>query len=126
MFKIMVTCKKRKDLSRAEFIDYYENKHLPLARELCPPLYKHRRNYVISDHPFLEAVFGDRTGEEELPFDVISELFFETEEQARTCMAGMQDPAVLDQILKDEAKLYEPGGIRFFVVQVHQSAIPWK
>ena len=127
MFKLIVTCKKREGMPLDEFIDYYENKHLPLARDIFPPVYMHRRNYVLPDHPFYDFLSDDRaTNGSTPPFDCVTEIFFETEEDARTCMSAMRDEEVRKAITADEARLYEPGGINFYVTKVYQSAIPWK
>src|SRR5439155_11830653 len=75
MFKLIVTCRKKAGMPFSEFVDYYENKHLPLARALFPPLAVHRRNYILTDHPFYGFLGMDRLPEGELPFDVVTEIF---------------------------------------------------
>ena len=126
MFKLMITFKRKQGLSLDEFIEYYDTKHLDLARQIMPPTYLHRRNYILTEHPFYDYV-GDNRGDasKEPPFDVISEVFYESEEAARRQMDALFDATIGGQIMEDEKKFVEPGSINFYVVKVHQSSIPW-
>lgn len=56
MFKWIVHIKKKAGMSREAFIDYYENHHLPLCRNLISmPPHIHNRNYLIFDDPMLQV-----------------------------------------------------------------------
>lgn len=126
MFKLVITFKRKKGISLDEFIAYYDTRHLDLAKRIMPPTYMHRRNYILTDHPFYDYV-GDNRGDasKEPPFDVISEVFYESEEAARRQMDALFDEKIGSQIMEDEKNFVEPGSINFYVVKVHQSAIPW-
>ena len=125
MFKLMLTIKKKKGLSRQEFIDYYENQHTVLCRKILPPLEVYRRNYIMNDDPFLAAVGDNRAVDGENDFDVITEAIYTSRTEALASMAALFNGDTRTQIMNDEAKFCEPGGIKFYVVEVHQSAIPW-
>lgn len=127
MFKLIVTCKKKVGMSLDAFIEHYEKTHLPLARDIFPPMYMHQRNYILPDHPFYDFLGDDRTGDgRSPPFDVVTKMFFETEEQARTCLSGMNDAAIRKMIVDDETNLFAPGGINFYVTRTYQTSLPWK
>ena len=126
MFKLIFTLKRKAGLTLEEFIRYYDENHLPLGKRLLSaPIYLHRRNYISYDHPFYEFMGDNRaTSSVEPPFDVITEIFFETEEDARALIAGLsKDPG--RQMLEDEKNFLDTSATRFYVVKVHQSAIPW-
>ena len=123
MFKQVCFFKKRPDMTMEQFIDYYEEKHASLLRELLPPMYIFRRNYLSFDDPMF--AFDGRGGSgDDLDFDVITEVVFSTREEAEALMAVVAKPEVFAKIQADEANFVEPGRARSFVVQVRQSPIP--
>lgn len=127
MFKMIITFKRKAGISREEFMDYYDNRHIPLARKIMPPIDVHRRNYIINDHPFF-AVVGDNRGTDgvEPPFDVISEVIYATQADAEASMRALfESPETSRQIMEDEAHFVEPGSISFYVVETHQTETPW-
>jgi hypothetical protein len=126
MFKLIITIKKKKGMSLEEFMRYYDDQHLVLCRRIMPPLHMHRRNYVLTQHPFYDYVGDGRSSAaQEPPFDVISEVFYENEDQARASMDALFDGETRRQVMEDETHFCEPGGVNFYVVKVHQSALPW-
>jgi hypothetical protein len=125
MFKLILTIKKKKGMSRQEFIDYYEKRHTALCRRILPPLEVYRRNYVSSDDPFLKAIGDSRSTEGENDFDVITEAIYTSRKEAEASMAALFNGDTREQIMNDEANFCEPGGIKLYVVEVHQSSIPW-
>ena len=118
MFKIVLTLKKRADLTRQQFIDYYEGQHTVLVRKLVPlaPLY--RRNFVVDGAEVggIAATTPDAGG-----FDCMTELGFPTRAEAEAHIAAYLDPAIHPIIAADEANFIEPGGLRFYIMEVYQS-----
>jgi hypothetical protein len=125
MCKLMLTIKKKKGMSRQAFIDYYENQHAVLCRKSLPPLEVYRRNYVTNTDPFLKAIGDNRSPEGENDFDVITEAIYTSRKEAETSMAALFNGNTREQIMNDEANFCEPADIKFYVVEVHQSSIPW-
>jgi hypothetical protein len=128
MYKLIFTIKKKAGLSRAEFIDYYENKHAPLVRRLFPPVAEYRRNYIMTEGPAVDAVYngpatdpvygGDNPQDTLVSdFDVITEVLFDDLEQLKANMGAMDDPEIFRQIRGDEPNLFEPGGTKFYIVE---------
>jgi EthD domain len=124
LFKLILTIKKKRGTSLEQFMNYYDQKHVPLLKNIMPPLELHRRNYILTDHPFYSYVGDDRKNIEP-PFDVITEVFYATESEARATMKVIYNDAAGRELIEDEKEFIEPHGINFYVVKVHQSAIPW-
>ncbi len=94
MFKIIVMLRKRADISREEFIDYYSNHHVPFVHSLLPKgAAIHRRNFVIPRQP--------------TPMEMGAK--------------AMSEPAIRAQIEADERKFLEPGSLRSYVVEVRET-----
>jgi hypothetical protein len=118
MFKLILMCRRKPGLSRKEFIDYYENTHVPLAQRLgvAPPGY--RRNYLALDDPVMELIPAELAATN-ADFDVITESIFNTREDATAALARFADPEIQKVIGPDESNFVEPGSIRFVVVESH-------
>jgi hypothetical protein len=116
--------KKKAGLSRAEFIDYYEDKHVPLMRELALTREIYRRNYIVFDDPMFD-IDGRSGAADPIAFDVITESIFATRENAEAAKnAALATPENLKRVKADEANFIEPGSVRMYVVEVRQSPIP--
>ena len=66
---------KRKDISRADFRDHYENRHAPLALGKFP-FEKYVRNHVVESDP------------DPIGFDCLSEFWVDRVDEIYTIMAG--------------------------------------
>ena len=82
MYKYMILMKKKKSISRAQFMDYYENSHVPLMRSLVSGRELYRRNYIVADDPMFN-VDGRQGSTEDFGFDVITECAFAAREGGR-------------------------------------------
>src|SRR5262245_5337198 len=100
MIKILIFIKKKDGLSREQFIDYYENRHVPLTRSRVGQfLVGYIRNYIDPDAPLSAS-----TGSDRLDVDVITELLVENEETMQQMFAVAGEPAIADEIATDEEK----------------------
>lgn len=118
MFKIVLTLKKRADLTRQQFIDHYEGQHTALVRDLVPRAPLYRRNFVVDGGEIL-GIAG--TTPAEGGFDCMTELGFHTRAEAEAHIAAYLDPAIHPVIVADEERFIEPGGLRFYLMEVYQS-----
>ncbi len=124
MFKFMILMKKKQSISREEFIEYYENSHVPLMRRLAPGRELYRRNYIVFDDPMFD-IDGRKGGIADFDFDVITECAFATRQDAEAAkQAALASPENLQSVKADEENFIEPGSVRMFVVEVRQSPIP--
>ncbi len=115
MPKVLVFIKRRPDLSREQFREYYEQHHAPLVNRLLPYYQEYRRNYL--EGPF-------RPGQPDMDFDVVTELVFATDDDYQAWRQALTDPVVLDQIRVDERNFLDQGTTRMWVVDAHADDVP--
>src|SRR3546814_11493994 len=84
MLKAVVLLRRKSGLTTEQFIDHYENRHVPLVREVLPSIGRYVRNYLE-----LNSLSAARQeGDAPTPyFDVITELWFDDEAAYRAFMA---------------------------------------
>jgi EthD protein. len=122
MFKIIITMKRKPGITREEFIEYYNNNHLPytarVLTEGTPRPTLHRRNFVTTDDPFLAVVGENRAVNDDPPVDAFTEIYFESRSEAMAMFSDFFDPVRFDGIREDEANFVDLESIRFFAVEV--------
>ncbi|MDD3799891.1 MAG: EthD domain-containing protein [Novosphingobium sp.] len=111
MFKCIALLKKRADISREEFIDYYRNNHSVLIRSLLPGIVDYRSNFVDLEGAFM---FPDASP---IDFDVITEIWLEDRAAYDHFVARAAEPDVARRIAEDEENLFERGASRMMVVE---------
>lgn len=117
MFKVMMLLRKKAGMSRDEFIDYYDNRHVPFMHSILPQgVAIHRRNFVV---PAAGSSGEGMLGQAEC--DVIVELFYEDAETVQRAMRCLADPEIQRRMAADEANFIMPGSIRRFVVEPHET-----
>jgi hypothetical protein len=116
MTKLLILIWRKPGLTRAEFIDYYEQHHAPLARQLVPAIAaaQYRRNYVESTVPYI-------AGAKSYDFDVITEICFATHADYEDAMATLARPKVSALITADEEHFIDRSKIQPFVVRTYGS-----
>lgn len=96
MHKAIVLLKKKNGLTREQFIDYYENTHVPLIRRLLPSIGEYRRNY-------LDLSLGTKPDPAHHPgFDVVTEIWFADSVAWERFIADARTPEIAAAIAKDE------------------------
>ena len=123
MFKTILLIKKRADLSREEFIDYYERHHLPFMLQLLPgKISTHRRNYILEASDF---EYRQKTGSGEWPgdFDVITEAIYKGRNDAEQLTAMCRKADIYRKVVSDEANFIEPGGVKKYIVETRETQI---
>jgi EthD domain len=119
MFKLIMLLKKRSDLTREQFMDYYDNHHVPFMHSIVPRgAAVHRRNYVLASERGSDC---EVTPQLEDDWDVIVEVFYESREAAEGAMKALADPETSRRMREDESRFIQPGSIRRFVVEVHET-----
>jgi hypothetical protein len=108
MFKIFGFLTKKDGLSMAEFIDYYENKHVPLICSLAPVPAVYKRRYLAGGK--LTAEGG------EVDFDVMTELAFADRQAFDEWMAELAKPGVGVRVVEDEEKFLNRARTRAYVI----------
>ena len=92
MYKIVMLIKKRPGMSREEFMNYYDNHHVPLLHKtLTKGAAVHRRNFVV---PMKDIASPDNLNAEAPDYDVISEVFYEDLETLQSVMRDFENPDI--------------------------------
>jgi uncharacterized protein (TIGR02118 family) len=113
----MCLLKRKTGMSMAEFIDYYENKHVPLIRRLLPFQSDYRRNYV---HP--DTAISTMDGQAS-DYDVVTEAWFATAQDYEQFCADSVKPEIREALVGDEMNFIDRYQLKFFVVDERNSMI---
>jgi len=106
MFRLLAFLTKRDDLSTEDFIDHYENRHVPLILSLAPAPRVYTRRYrgeMLTHH-------GGS-----VDFDVVTELGFADRAAYVSWMAQLA--AADGQVGADEARFLDRSRTRAFVFE---------
>jgi EthD domain len=117
-YKILLFMKRRPGMSFEAFQDYYENHHAPLCEKYTSSGISRYVRRFLTPHPNPEA----RTNEE-LPFDVITELWFEDETLFRGTVKYLATSIMPDEVVEDEKRLFDRSKTRMATVIERESAL---
>lgn len=113
MHKIIALISAKPEISRDDFIDYYESNHAPLIKSLLPMITEYRRNYLFNDLvPY---------STHEPDFDVLTELLFNSDETLAAFWERLRDPEVRKRIHEDEQHFLQSDKTRMIGVDEFQS-----
>ena len=115
MIKLIALISAKPDISREDFIEYYESCHAPLIKKLLPMISEYRRNFVRREG-------AGSIGAPAPGLDVVTELCFEDQAALDAFWSRVQEPEVLAQIFADEANFLNSERTEMFRVDVHESA----
>ena len=109
-WKILLLMKRKPGISMEEFRDYYENNHVPLCAPYMAGIARYFRRYL---QPQPHAESGTC---EELPYDVISEMWFDNEETFKGTLAYITTTVMPDEVVQDELKFFHRPTMRIATV----------
>lgn len=113
-YKILLFMKRRPGMSVAAFRDYYENNHVPLAMANAGGqgggIIRYMRRYL---DPMPHAESGTN---EELPYDVVSELWFDDEAIFNGTVEYLSTTIMNDAVVQDELNLFDRPTMRMATV----------
>lgn len=111
MYRVVVFLKKRDGMDRDAFIDYYENRHVPLILSMAPSPPIYRRNYVVPEDSATDGV----------DFDVMVELGFPDKAAHAAWVEQMNLPENRKRNDEDSPNLFHPDSldIREYVLEEH-------
>lgn len=109
-WKILLFMKRRPGMSVEAFRDYYENHHVPLALKYSTAVTRYTRRYL---EPHRNPDTGD---DSELPYDVLTELWFDNEETWRGTVQYLETSVMSDEIVTDELNLFHRPTMRMATV----------
>lgn len=109
MVKLIGLLKKKADLTREQFIDYYENKHVPLISSLVPMGHDYRRSYTE------KMRVNGQESDDAFEYDVVTELWFERDEDYSAFASAMRDPEIFKQVVADEENFLDRSASRILM-----------
>ena len=116
MFKQVALLKRHPNMTKAEFIEYYESHHVKLGEKyLRGAAVKYMRRYLF---PIVDPSYGVE-GEPE--YDVLMEIWFPNEIVYRKTLARLTSPAAASEIVADEERLFDRSKNRFFTIEEHET-----
>lgn len=115
--KSIALLRRRPDLTREAFIDYYERHHAPLILSLLPGIVEYRRNFTTFEGAFVSD------GAAPFDFDVVTELWFADRAAYDGAMAVATREDVAARIAADEANFLDRSGTRMFLVEERRSPL---
>jgi hypothetical protein len=115
MYKVFGFLNKRDGISTDEFIDYYENNHVPLILSLAPTPLIYKRRYVVHGEKLTEGNTG-------VDFDVMTELGFPDREGFLAWIGKLTGPGAGELVATDEARFLDRSRTRAYVVDEHVTA----
>jgi hypothetical protein len=121
MIKIALLLRKKAGTTREQFIDYYENKHVPLIMELTGKyIVEYKRNFICWDDPLSAMSAAHYVGADGQPsFDVITEIWVRNRETMMAMFARAQEPEIADIIARDEENCFDRAASRMMIVEEH-------
>jgi uncharacterized protein (TIGR02118 family) len=114
-YKILLPMKRKPGMSVEAFRDYYENHHAPFCEQFSTSVSRYIRRYLDA-HPHPE------NGEPgELPYDVITELWFDDEAVFKGTLAYLTSAIMPDEVVADEQNLFDRSSFRIVTVTERES-----
>jgi len=117
VYKILLFMKRRPGMSVEDFRDYYENRHVPLCSKYMQGISRYMRRY-LDPQPHAES--GTCV---ELPYDVITELWFEDEAAWRGTVQYLATSVMPEEVVNDEMNLFDRSTMRFATI-VEREGVP--
>lgn len=111
VYKVLLFLKRRPGMSVEAFRDYYENTHAKLGEKYARGLLRYVRRYL------------DPVGGEELPFDVITELWLNDRATAEAIAQRTAENQPPPEVLEDEKLLFDRSKLRVATVVEHVSVL---
>jgi len=108
MVKKMCFLKRKPGMSMADFRDYYEGHHAPLIKRLLNFHTSYKRNYLAETK-------GNKAGPP-APFDVITEMTFDSREDRRKMVDALRSEEIGGIIARDEEMLFDRGAMVVYLV----------
>ena len=110
MFKVFGFLTRREGIQMKDFIDYYENKHVPLICSLAATPLVYKRRYIVRGEELTKEGGA-------VDFDVMTELQFPDRAAFLAWMAQLSGPGAGEQVAADEARFLDRSRTRAYVIE---------
>ena len=115
MVKVLAFLTRKEGIGMQAFIDYYENKHVPLITSLAPTPLVYKRRYVVRGDPLTSSGGA-------VDFDVVTEVGFADRAALLAWMAQLSGSGVGEQVAADEGRFLGRSRTRAYVVEEYVTA----
>lgn len=116
MIKHVGLLKRNPNLTHEEFVEHYENVHRKIGEKyLKGRASRYVRRYLT---PIVDPTYGVEGDQD---FDIIMELWFESEAIYAETLAHITTPEASAEIIADEEILFDRAANRFFTVSETES-----
>lgn len=116
MLKLTFLMKRKAGLTPAQFRDYYENHHAPMAAAECPNLVRYTRTYVTDMIPM-----SRRAQATELDFDCITQCWYDVEGGWEERSKDLLPPEVFKRMAADEENFLDRASTRLLLTEECES-----
>ncbi len=119
MIKLVLMLRKKPGTTREQFVDYYENRHVPLIKSYVGQyMHDYKRNYIDWSSPISAAMLPQHRHEDGEPgFDVVTEIWIRDEATMAAMFARAQEPGIAEAIYQDELNCFDKTASKRFQVQ---------
>lgn len=111
---VITLLKRREDMSKADFIAYYEASHRLIGEQVLRGYASRYVRRFLFPTDGVESVFDP---------DVITEITFPDEAARVAFFATLEDPAIMGMIAADEEMLFDRSRIKSFDVEERESQL---
>lgn len=115
MIKVLTTLKRKPGLTTEAFREYYESHHRLIGEKYLKDYASRYLRRYLDSTPNTEGKIV------EPDFDVLLEVWFDSEEDFQACSQRLQEPDVAGEIICDEEKLFDRSCKRTYLLTEHES-----
>ena len=118
MIKFIMCCTRHPSMSRAEFQDYWLNRHAPLFQKFADTY--RAKKYIqchTLDTPLNENLQESRGMRD--AYDGVAEVWFESEQDLVEAMSSPEGQQVSEILLQDESNFLDHSKSTAFIAQEH-------
>jgi len=120
MFKLVTLIPRKQGTTREEFIDHYENRHVPLINAHFGQFRRYVRNYPTGGN----LHYAGMAAVSEAPYDAVTEHWFDSQADFDAMMAAFTaDPELARKVAEDEERFCDTAGMVMFMVEERESAL---
>jgi len=109
MIKLTMLIRRKQGMTREQFREYYETRHIPLAEAHTPHLVGYKRNFIVNQF----------AGEDQ--FDCITEFWFDVKGNYADLRGTLFPPQVTAMMAEDEANFIDRSKSQLFLIEEHAS-----
>lgn len=112
MYRMVIFMKRKQGLTPAQFREHYEERHIPVCMPYMQGARRYRRHY-----------FEPLATGEELPFDVMTELWFDDRRTCEIVAETMARDAMPRDVIADEERFLDRAKTRTAITGIAETEL---